>query len=69
MRLLLRRQPNGVAAGRPWTQRLRCSHRRLNQLADIRNTAEQAAGNIIASAERLLESPAGSAKEHSEKPH
>ncbi len=29
----------------------------LNQLADIRNTAEQAAGNIIASAERLLESP------------
>jgi hypothetical protein len=38
----------------------------LNQLADIRNTAEQAAGNIIASAERLLESPAGSTKEHSE---
>ena len=38
----------------------------LNQLADIRNTAEQAAGNIIASAERLLESPAGAAKGHSE---
>jgi chemotaxis regulatin CheY-phosphate phosphatase CheZ len=38
----------------------------LNELADIRNTAEQAAGNIIASAERLLAPPAGAANGHSE---
>jgi len=38
----------------------------LNELADIRDTAEQAAGNIIASAERLLAAPAGAANGHSE---
>lgn len=38
----------------------------LNELAAIRNTAEQAAGNIIASAERLLEAPDDSRNGRSE---
>jgi chemotaxis regulatin CheY-phosphate phosphatase CheZ len=38
----------------------------LNELADIRNTAEQAAGNIIASAERLLDKPGSNAAQRSE---
>jgi hypothetical protein len=38
----------------------------LNELTAIRNTAEQAAGNIIASAERLLQSSESNPGERSE---